>query len=157
VTVKKLGAFYVTQHNQTMPHSAFQGETPDEMYFGRGAHASSSSVTTSWTPRRIQLSAVWRGTPNSGNRLGLLDFFTVEAVTWAGLVRFHVLFVIDLATRRVEIVGITDQPHEARMTQQARNLTGARRTRCALRARSRTTRNPRISFAFQPDRRSRSV
>jgi hypothetical protein len=37
-TVRRLVAFYVTQHNQTMPHSAFQGQTPDEMYFGRGAH-----------------------------------------------------------------------------------------------------------------------
>jgi len=46
-------------------------------------------------------------------------------VTWTGLVRFHVLFVIDLATRRVEIAGITDQPHEAWMKQQARNLTDA--------------------------------
>jgi len=33
-------------------------------------------------------------------------FFTVEAVTSAGLVRFQVLFVIELATRRVEIAGI---------------------------------------------------
>lgn len=37
-TVKKLVAFYVTQHNQTMPHSAFHGQTPDEMYYGRGDH-----------------------------------------------------------------------------------------------------------------------
>jgi putative transposase len=37
-TVRKLIAFYVTEHNEKMPHSAFQGETPDEMYFGRGAH-----------------------------------------------------------------------------------------------------------------------
>jgi transposase InsO family protein len=57
--------------------------------------------------------------------IAAMDFFTVEAVTWAGLVRFHVLFVIDLATRRVEIVGITEQPHEAYMKQMARNLTDA--------------------------------
>jgi transposase InsO family protein len=28
--------FYVAQHNSVLPHSAFQGETPDEMYFGTG-------------------------------------------------------------------------------------------------------------------------
>jgi transposase InsO family protein len=28
--------FYVTAHNEVMPHSAFEGQTPDEMYFGRG-------------------------------------------------------------------------------------------------------------------------
>jgi transposase InsO family protein len=37
VTVKKLVAFYVTEHNETLPHSAFEGQTPDEVYFGRGA------------------------------------------------------------------------------------------------------------------------
>jgi hypothetical protein len=28
--------FYVTAHNEVMPHSAFDGQTPDEMYFGTG-------------------------------------------------------------------------------------------------------------------------
>jgi hypothetical protein len=27
-TVKKLVAFYVTEHNGTLPHSAFEGQTP---------------------------------------------------------------------------------------------------------------------------------
>lgn len=56
-----------------------------------------------------------------------MDFFTVEAVTCAGLVRFHVLFVIDLASRKVEVAGIVHQPqpHEAWMRQMARNLTDA--------------------------------
>jgi len=34
--VEKLGAFYVQEHNARLPHSAFQGQTPDEMYFGTG-------------------------------------------------------------------------------------------------------------------------
>jgi len=41
------------------------------------------------------------------------------------LVRFHVLFVIELSSRRVEIAGITPQPSEAWMMQIARNLTDA--------------------------------
>jgi putative transposase len=36
-SVSKLTAFYVNQHNSHMPHSAFDGQTPDEMYFGTGA------------------------------------------------------------------------------------------------------------------------
>jgi transposase InsO family protein len=32
----RLVEFYVTAHNQVMPHSAFEGQTPDEMYFGTG-------------------------------------------------------------------------------------------------------------------------
>jgi hypothetical protein len=35
-SVRKLVAFYVTQHNSHLPHSAFKGQTPDEMYFGTG-------------------------------------------------------------------------------------------------------------------------
>jgi putative transposase len=34
--IKKLVAFYVEEHNARMPHSAFRGQTPDEMYFGTG-------------------------------------------------------------------------------------------------------------------------
>jgi len=36
-TVRKLVAFYVEQHNSQLPHSAFRGQTPDEMYFMTGA------------------------------------------------------------------------------------------------------------------------
>jgi putative transposase len=35
-TLEKLIAFYVEEHNTKLPHSAFRGETPDEMYFGKG-------------------------------------------------------------------------------------------------------------------------
>ena len=34
--VRRLVDFYVTAHNSEIPHSAFQGQTPDEMYSGRG-------------------------------------------------------------------------------------------------------------------------
>ena len=51
------------------------------------------------------------------------DFFTVEVLRGFGLVRYWVLFVIDIETRRVHIAGITDQPSEAWMKQIARGLT----------------------------------
>lgn len=51
------------------------------------------------------------------------DFFTVEVLTWTGLVRHHVFFVIDLATRSVFIAGIRHEPHGRWMAQIARNLT----------------------------------
>ena len=35
-TVRRLLAFYVDEHNRVLPHAAFRGETPDEMYFGTG-------------------------------------------------------------------------------------------------------------------------
>jgi len=51
------------------------------------------------------------------------DFFSVEVLTLGGLVRYFVLFVIDIETRRVQIAGIVRQPHGAWMKQIARNLT----------------------------------
>jgi len=29
-------AFYVTEYNGKIPHSAFRGQTPDEIYYGLG-------------------------------------------------------------------------------------------------------------------------
>jgi transposase InsO family protein len=51
------------------------------------------------------------------------DFFSVEVLTRTGLVRYFVLFVIDLKTRRIEIAGILPRPHGEWMSQVARNLT----------------------------------
>ena len=51
------------------------------------------------------------------------DFFTVEVWTLRGLVRFHLFFVIDLATRRVRIAGMTRSPSGEWAARQARQLT----------------------------------
>ena len=37
-SVRRLTTFYVEEHNNRLPHSAFRGQTPDEMYFGTGGH-----------------------------------------------------------------------------------------------------------------------
>src|SRR5664280_118360 len=47
------------------------------------------------------------------------DFLTVETLR---LKTIYVLFVIELATRRVQLLGVTPNPHSAWMAQQARNL-----------------------------------
>ncbi|MFT5510727.1 MAG: putative transposase, partial [Hyphomicrobiaceae bacterium] len=49
------------------------------------------------------------------------DFFTVEVLTRTGLVRYLVLFVIELETRRVNIAGIAPDPDGPWMKQIARN------------------------------------
>ena len=36
------------------------------------------------------------------------DFFTVEVLTWRGLVTYYVLFSLHLESRRVSIAGIPD-------------------------------------------------
>ncbi len=55
--------------------------------------------------------------------LAAADFFTVEVWGPRGLVMFYVFFLIELATRRIEIAGITPGPNEAWMMQIGRNLT----------------------------------
>jgi transposase InsO family protein len=53
------------------------------------------------------------------------DFFTTEVWTWRGRVTFYTVFVIDLASRRVHIVGSTPFPNDLFMRQVARTLTAA--------------------------------
>ena len=50
------------------------------------------------------------------------DFFSVEVWSWRGLTTHYVLFVIDLATRRIRIAGITVHPNTDWMMQIGRNL-----------------------------------
>ena len=70
---------------------------------------------TSW---RTFLRAHW-------GAIGGPDFFTTEVWTWQGLVTYYTLFVIDLASRRVQIVGSTPHPDEMFMRQIGRTLTAA--------------------------------
>jgi putative transposase len=55
--------------------------------------------------------------------LAATDCFTVEGATWHGLVTYDVLFVMERATRRVPIAGITRHPTAAFMQPCARQLT----------------------------------
>jgi len=55
--------------------------------------------------------------------LAATGFFTVELWTAKGLIRYHVLFVIRLATREVRIAGNVPEPNEPWMQQMARHLT----------------------------------
>ena len=51
------------------------------------------------------------------------DFFTVEVLTWQGLVTYYVLFFIEVGSRRVWLGGITRHPDSSWMAQVARNAT----------------------------------
>jgi hypothetical protein len=53
------------------------------------------------------------------------DFFTTEVWTWRGLITYYTVFVIDLASRRVHVVGSTPHPEEVFMCQVVRTLTAA--------------------------------
>src|SRR5262249_37347462 len=60
------------------------------------------------------------------------DFITTEVWTIHGLVTFYTAFVIDLATRRVRVLGITPHPDEAFMRQVVRTLTMVDETPCRV-------------------------
>jgi len=68
---------------------------------------------TSW---RTFLRAHWP-------ELRAADFFTTEVWTVRGLVTYYTLFVIELESRRVHIVGSTPHPDDAFMLQGMRHLT----------------------------------
>jgi len=51
------------------------------------------------------------------------DFFTVEVLTWRGLITYYVLFFIEIGSRRVSLGGITRHPDSCWMEQVARNAT----------------------------------
>ena len=75
------------------------------------APALKRSQSTSWKDFIVSHMAALAGT----------DFFTVEVLTWRGLVTYYVLFFLHLETRRVTLAGITRHLTETWMTQMARN------------------------------------
>jgi putative transposase len=53
------------------------------------------------------------------------DFFTTEVWTPRGLITYYTLFVLDLRSRRVQVLGSTPTPDAGFMAQAARRLTDA--------------------------------
>jgi hypothetical protein len=49
------------------------------------------------------------------------DFFTVEVLTWRGLITYYILFFSEIGSRRVSLGGITRYPDSCWMEQVARN------------------------------------
>ena len=56
-TVCRLVAFYVHEHNRVLPHSAFRGQTPDEMYFGTGDAISADLTSRAAAARQARIEA----------------------------------------------------------------------------------------------------
>jgi putative transposase len=91
-----------------------------------GIRVSASSIRR--VPRRHGLGPGPRSGPTWSEFLRVqargvlaMDFFTVDTVSFKQL---YALFVIELSTREVHILGVTDHPTDAFVTQVARNLMG---------------------------------
>ena len=78
-------------------------------------------------PRRA--SVTWRAFLRAqASAILAIDFFTVETVR---LTTLHVLFAIELHTRRVRLVGVTDHPNGLWIVQRAREFSMNREPRTA--------------------------
>ncbi|MBI5548880.1 MAG: transposase [Deltaproteobacteria bacterium] len=55
--VERLVAFYVEQHNSVLPHSAFAGQTPDEVFFGTGANVPDQLAQARRLARQARIAA----------------------------------------------------------------------------------------------------
>jgi hypothetical protein len=56
-TIRRLVTFYVDEHNRLLPHSAFRGQTPDEMYFGTGDTVPADLTSSAAAARRARVAA----------------------------------------------------------------------------------------------------
>jgi hypothetical protein len=52
------------------------------------------------------------------------DFFTTEVWTGRGLVTYYVAFLLDVQSRRIQVIGCTPYPNEAFVIQCLRHATG---------------------------------
>jgi putative transposase len=56
-TIRRLVAFYVHEYNTVLPHSAFRGQTPDEMYSGTGDAVPADLTSRTAAARRARVEA----------------------------------------------------------------------------------------------------
>jgi transposase InsO family protein len=76
-------------------------------------------------PPVLQRPTSWQTFLRALDAIAGADFFTTEVWTWRGLVTYYTVFVIDLASRRAQILGSTPHPEALFMQQIVRTLTMA--------------------------------
>jgi putative transposase len=74
-------------------------------------------------PKRSQITTWKDFLAAHTNVLAGCGFFTVEVLTWRGLVTYYVLFFLHLESRRVSVTGITRHPDQEWMEQIGRTAT----------------------------------
>jgi transposase InsO family protein len=110
----------LARENPTWGYRRVHGELCRLGYMGR------IGASTVWTilhragvePAPNRSALTWRQLLRAQSVLAI-DFFTVDTVF---LQRLYVLFVLEVATRRVHVLGVTPHPGGDWVTQQARNL-----------------------------------
>jgi len=69
--------FYVAEHNTKLPHSVFQGQTTDEIYFGRGENVPEQLAEARRIARDVRLQTN-RGLSCDGCRAAMTEFGTSQ-------------------------------------------------------------------------------
>ena len=101
---------------------------PQEPRAPRGPVNDRTDPASSWHPPVPERPTSWQTFLRAHwGEIAAADFFTTEVWTWHGLVTFYTVFVIELASRRVQILGSTPHPDETFMCQIVRNLRSGRR------------------------------
>jgi putative transposase len=120
------------------------GVRPDQGRAGLGIFVSATTIRTIFAPRvsgrhRARDGPPWRQFLAQAKGIVACDFFTVETVF---LKTLYVLVFMHVETRRILGIGVSANPDETWVTQQARNMvmdaedgTEIRRTRFLLRDR----------------------
>ncbi len=115
-----------------MPHGVIDGFRVPWPSWGIPSTRSPSGISWAVTSRHHIEPAPQRRTSGirwtpflqtHGEVLAATDCFAVEVATWYGLVTYDVLVVMELATRRVQMAGMTPHPTMAFMQPCARQLT----------------------------------
>ena len=76
--LRRLVEFYVKAHNEVVPHSAFEGQTPDEVFFGIGAEVPKNPSDARKKARERRMNA---------NRTAQCDVCVVETSSGALLLQ----------------------------------------------------------------------
>jgi putative transposase len=74
-------------------------------------------------PKRSQITTWKEFLAAHMNVLAGCDFFTVEVLTWRGLVTYYVRFFLHVESRRVSVAGIARHPDQEWMEQIGRSAT----------------------------------
>ncbi len=80
-SVRRLVAFYVEEHNRCLPHSAFSGQTPDEMFFDTGDHIPAGLAAARQAARqsRMDVNRIISCVTCQGNRSAVLEVTPLRA------------------------------------------------------------------------------
>lgn len=108
-------SFYVQQHNEVMPHSAFNGATPDEVYFERNGESQPNSRPEEPRPRgcalrRTEEHPAWSVPRRHLSRMRNREFYLPNPAQRSSVQLHRVKSQMSCSTADVGALGPTPYP-----------------------------------------------